>query len=246
MEGLLEQFNAPALYALVGGAILLVVAMCVHFAVKSWRAGLRLGMERAVLKKAVVSSATFTLLPAFSILLGVVALSGTLGIPLPWLRLSVIGNLQYEVNVAEIAAKSIGLSGLKITELTPQAYVTIALVMTCGILGGALLTLFTLKAYTKKLNGNKAQKPGESKASFGDWAMIAMFVGMCAAYIGSYVGQAAQASWLPLITSLVAAAAMAVCEWFERKRQVRWLENFDLAASMLVAMAAAVGLNGLM
>ena len=202
-------------------------------------------MERAVLKKAVVSSATFTLLPAFSILLGVVALSGTLGIPLPWLRLSVIGNLQYEVNVAEIAAKSIGLSGLKITELTPQAYVTIALVMTCGILGGALLTLFTLKAYTKKLNGNKAQKPGESKASFGDWAMIAMFVGMCAAYIGSYVGQAAQASWLPLITSLVAAAAMAVCEWFERKRQVRWLENFDLAASMLVAMAAAVGLNGL-
>ena len=38
---------------------------------------------------------------------------------------------------------------------------------------------------------------------------------------------------------------MAVCEWFERKRQVRWLENFDLAASMLVAMAAAVGLNGL-
>ena len=92
LEGLLEQVNAPALYALVGGAILLVVAMCVHFAVKSWRAGLRLGMERAVLKKAVVSSATFTLLPAFSILLGVVALSGTLGIPLPWLRLSVIGN----------------------------------------------------------------------------------------------------------------------------------------------------------
>ena len=75
--------------------------------------------------------------------------------------------------------------------------------------------------------------------------MIAMFVGMCAAYIGSYVGQVAQSSWLPLITSLVAAAAMAVCEWFERNRQVRWLENFDLAASMLVAMAAAVGLNGL-
>ncbi len=177
-------------------------------------------------RAAVVPNRPFTLLPAFSILLGVVALSGTLGIPLPWLRLSVIGNLQYEVNVAEIAAKSIGLSGLKITELTPQAYVTIALVMTCGI-WACLLTLFTLKAYTKKLNGNKAQKPGESKASFGDWAMIAMFVGMCAAYIGSYVGQAAQSSWLPLITSLVAAAAMAVCEWFERKRQVRWLENFD-------------------
>ena len=155
--------------------------------VKSWRAGLRLGMDRAVLKKTVISSATFTLLPAFSILLGVIALSGSLGIPLPWLRLSVIGNLQYEVNVAEIAATGIGLSGLKISELTPQAYVTIALVMTCGILGGALLCLFTLKAYSKKLRGNKAQKPGEAKASFGDWAMVAMFVGMCAAYILSLI-----------------------------------------------------------
>lgn len=246
MNDLLSQLNAPALYLLVGGAILLVVGMCIHFMVRSWRAGLRLGMDRAVLKKAVISSATFTLLPAFSVLLGVVALSGSLGIPLPWLRLSVIGNLQYEVNVAEIAAKGIGLSGLKITELTPQAFVTIALVMTCGILGGALLCLFTLKAYTRKLNGRKAQKPGEGKASFGDWAMIAMFVGMCAAYLGSYVGQAAQSSWLPLLTALIAAGAMAVCEWFERTRHVRWLENFDLAASMLVAMAAAVGLNAIM
>ncbi len=244
MNSLLEQLNAPILYALVGGAILVVVAMCVHFGVKSWRAGIRLGMDRAVLKKAVISSATFTVLPAFSILLGVVALSGSMGIPLPWLRLSVIGNLQYEVNVAEIAAKGIGLTGLKISEMTPQAFVTIALVMTAGILGGALLSLFTLKAYAKKLNGNKAQKPSESKTSFGDWAMIAMFVGMCAAYIGSYVGQAAQASWLPLITSLVAAAAMAVCEVLERKCHVQWLENFDLAASMLIGMAAAVLLNG--
>lgn len=51
MDHLLEQLNAPILYALVGGAILLVVAMCVTFMVKSWRAGLRLGMDRAVLKK---------------------------------------------------------------------------------------------------------------------------------------------------------------------------------------------------
>lgn len=76
--------------------------------------------------------------------------------------------------------------------------------------------------------------------------MVAMFVGMCAAYIGSYVGQAAQATWLPLLTALIAALAMALCEWLERARQIRWLENFDLAASMLVAMAAAVGFHALL
>ena len=178
------------------------------------------------------------------LLLGVVALSGSMGIPLPWLRLSVIGNLQYEVNVAQIAATSVGLSGLKITEMTPQAFVTIALVMTVGILGGALLCLFTLKAYTSKLGG-KPKAAGSGKKSFGDWAMVAMFVGMCAAYIGSYVGQAVvNGSLLPLVTSIVAAAAMLVCEVLERKNDMKWLENFDLAASMLVAMAAAVLLGG--
>ncbi len=243
---LLKLFNSPALYGLAALAILSIAAMCAVFMVKSWRAGVRLGMDRAALKKAVISSATFTILPAFSILLGVVALSGSLGIPLPWLRLSVIGNLQYEVNVAQIAATGIGMTGLKITEMTPQAYVTIALVMTCGILGGALLCIFTLKAYTRKLGGKKPAAPGEKRKSFGDWAMIAMFVGMCATYIGSYIGQAAQAAWLPLLTALAAAATMAICEWFERKKNVRWLENFDLAASMLAAMAAAVALNNVL
>lgn len=244
---MLNLFNMPILYAIVALALLSISAMCVVFMVKSWRAGLRMGMDMALMKKAVVSSATFTILPAVSILLGVVALSGALGIPLPWLRLSVIGNLQYEVNVAQIAATSIGLTGLKISEMTPQAYTTIALVMTWGILGGALLCIFTLKQYSKKLGSKKPLKAGEKKTSFGDWAMIAMFVGMCAAYIGSYVGQAAvEKTWLPLATTIAAASVMALCEWLERKKKAYWLENFDLAASMLVAMAAAVGLNQLM
>ena len=243
MDNLLQLLNSPLMYGIVALAIGSVVAMCVFFMVKSWRAGLAIGMDKAVMKKTIISSATFTLLPAFSVLLGVVALSGNMGIPLPWLRLSVIGNLQYEVNVAQIAATSVGLSGLKITEMTPQAFVTIALVMTTGILGGALCCIFTLKAYSKKLAGKMPAAGGAKKKSFGDWAMIARFVGMCAAYIGSYVGQAVQGSLLPLLTALAAAAVMALCEVLERRYKMAWLENFDLAASMLAAMAVAVGLN---
>ena len=244
-SNLLERLNSPAMYGIVALAIGLVVAMCVYFMVRSWRAGVKVGMDKAVLRKAIVSSATFTLLPAFSVLLGVVALSGSMGIPLPWLRLSVIGNLQYEVNVAQIAATGVGLSGLKITEMTPEAFVTIALVMTAGILGGALLCLLTLKAYSKKLSG-KPKAAGSSKKTFGDWAMVAMFVGMCAAYIGSYVGQLAQGVLLPVLTAIIAAASMAACEYFERKKKMAWLENFDLAASMLIAMGAAVLLGRLL
>lgn len=241
-----SKVNAPALYLVVGVVLLAVAAMCVVFFIKSWRAGVRLGMDKAVLKKAVVSSATFSVLPSVSILLGVIALAGTLGIPLPWLRLSVIGNLQYELNVAEISAQSIGMEGLAASAMTPKAYTTIALVMTCAILWGALLCIFTLPAYSRKLSKPKTlEDNGEKKASFGNWAMVAMFVGMCATYVGSYVGGAAHGNWLPLFTALAAAAGMAVCEFLERKKNLRVLESFDLAASMLLAMAAAVVAAGL-
>ena len=244
-NGILKQLNGPLIYLVVGATILLVAGMCVFFLIKSWRAGIKIGMDKKVLRKVVVSSATFTVLPAVSILLGVVALSGSMGIPLPWLRLSVIGNLQYEVNVADIAAQSVGLSGLAISEMTTKAFVTMALVMTCGILGGALLCLFSLKGYAKKLRGKKTGKEaaasgGKSKKSFGDYAMVAMFVGMCATYIGSYVGKAAGADYLPLITALIAAVMMVLCEVLERKFRWKALENFDLALCMLIAMAGAV------
>lgn len=246
MEDKLMAFNAPGMYLLAGIAISVVFAMCIFFLIKSWRAGVKLGMDKKVMRKAVISSATFTILPAVSILLGVVALSGNLGIPLPWLRLSVIGNLQYEVNVAEIAAKGIGLSGLKISEITNEAFVTIALVMTAGILAGAISCIFGLRPYTKKLSTATLKKStgGSSKKSFGDHAMIAMFIGMCSAYIGSYVGSAVRLSnMLPILTALVAALVMTVCEILERKFKIKWLENFDLAFSMLIAMVSAVFMN---
>jgi len=44
-----------------------------------------------------------------------------------------------------------------------------------------------------------------------------------------------------LLVALVAAAAMAVFEFLIQKKGKASLENFSLAASMLIAMAAAVG-----
>ena len=48
--------------------------------------------------------------------------------------------------------------------------------------------------------------------SFGDRAVIAMFAGLCAAYIGGCVGAAVQVSYLSLVTALSAGAAMDSAE----------------------------------
>ncbi len=246
MNDYLTTVNSLPFYLIVAAVLIFVMTMCVIFLVKSYKAGIALGMDPKDLKKVMTSSATFTLLPSISILLGVVALSGTLGVPFSWLRLSVIGSLSYELNVAEIAAQALGLTGLRVAEMSVPAFVTIALVMTGGILGGLFCSIFFLKKYLGKLSSKpKKTENGEKKPSFGDHATTAMFVGLCAAFIGAYVGQLLPGAGelhdvMPFFTAVVAAIVMAIFEFLIQKKNMKVLENFSLAASMLVAMAAAV------
>ena len=144
--------------------------------------------------------------------------------------------------MAEIAAQSYGLSGLRLEELSKEAFLTIAMVMTVGILGGIVCCIFFLKGYMKKLKG-KPKKEKTGKPGFGAHATTALFVGLCATFVGSYVGRAVHADWIPLAVALIAGGVMGIFEYFIHKKGKDALENFSLAASMLAAMAAAVVLG---
>ena len=87
------NFNptSPILFVLAAAVIVFVIAQSVFFMVRAYRRGKELGIDTAQMKKTIVSTAIFTIAPALSILLGVITLSKFLGLPLPWLRLSVIG-----------------------------------------------------------------------------------------------------------------------------------------------------------
>ena len=247
---ILSQLNSPVMYLICGGIIAFVALVCVFFMVRAWRAGVAIGMDKTKMKRAVVSSATFTVLPSVGILLGVIALAGSLGTPWPWLRLSVIGALHYETQVAEAAAEAAGLSGLNASEMTAQAFTSIALLMGLCIMWGMLLSIIFNKKYLKKLQTPKAGG-GSSGGGFGDVAMTAMIIGLVSAYIGSYLGKFVSGAglftfagpWLPLAVAAIAAAVMAVFVWLAEKKRAAWVESFSIAGSMIAAMAAAVVLN---
>ncbi len=244
---ILSQLNSPVIYLVCGCIIAFVAVVCVFFALRAWKAGLAIGMDPVKMKRAVISSATFAVLPSVGILLGVIALAGSLGTPWPWLRLSVIGALHYETQVAEAAAEAVGLPGLNATHMTAQAFTTIAFLMSVCIMWGMLLSIIFNKKYLKKLSTPKAG--GGSGGGFGDVAMTAMFIGLVSAYIGSYLGKFVSGagllsfggSWLPLAVVAVAAAVMAVFTWLEKKHP--WVESFSIAGSMIAAMASAVVLD---
>ena len=248
---ILSQLNSPFMYIVCGAIILFIALVSLFFLIRAYRAGKALGIDTTKMKRVIAASATFTLLPSVGILLGVIALSGSLGTPWPWLRLSVIGALHYETQVATAAAEQVGLGGLSASSMTATGFVTICLLMSLCIMWGMVFSTLFSKRYLKKLGSGGGAKSGVP--GFGDSAMTAMFIGLICAYLGSYIGGFVSGngrftfsgSWLPIAVALVASLVMAFFVWLSEKKQLAWVESFSIAGSMLLAMASAVLLGGI-
>ena len=243
---ILNLLNSTPMYLVCGIIIAFVAVVSVVFMVRAYRAGKAIGMDTKRMKLAISSSATFSILPSVGILLGVIALSGSLGTPWPWLRLSVIGALHYETQVAQAASEAVGMASLSAADMTVQGFTTIALLMSVCIMWGMILSTIFSKRYLKRLSGGGNKSGGTG--GFGDMAMTAMFIGLVSAYIGSYIGTIVSGNgaftfkgdWLPLAVAIISGIVMAGFIWLAEKKKAAWVESFSIACSMLIGMAAAV------
>ncbi len=232
--------NHPILFVLVGAIIALVLAQSFYFLFKSIKRAKQLGIKKETISKTISSSAIFTIAPAVAILVGVVALSKSLGIALPWLRLSVIGSISYETVAAGNAIEAAGLSsGVAVTD--PSIYITIAWVMTIGIAAGLVLVPFLTKKIQSGVNniGLKDKKWGEI---FNN----AMFLGMISAFLGYVfcdVGTVIHGDFsglIPVLVMVVSAIVMAACGLLSAKLKIKWLTDYALPMSLVIGMASAI------
>ena len=228
--------NSSFLYVLAVCVIVFVLAQSVYFLIRAYRRGKAIGMETEVLKKTVLSTAVFTIAPAISILLGVVTLSKFLGIPLPWIRMSVIGAITYELPAATSTANALGIS-LSETITDPKVYSAIAWVMTLGILPSIVLPPILMK----RIQGGVIKiKNKDSK--WGDIFMTAMFLGMISAFLGMVFADVRKglAGFIPIFVLLVSALIMCICGLLIKKCNMKWLETYALSIRMVGAMIFAV------
>ena len=121
--------NSTFLFLLAGGVILFVLAQSLFFLIRAYRRGKQLGITTKKLNKTILSTTVFTIAPAISILMGIVTLSKFLGIPLPWIRMSVIGAITYELPAATAAAGALGITELSEMITDPKVYAAIAIVV---------------------------------------------------------------------------------------------------------------------
>ena len=228
--------NSPFLYIVGAIVILFVLAQSVFFLVRAYRRGKQLGISTAKLRKTIVSTSVFTIAPAISFLLGIVTLSKFLGIPLPWIRMSVIGAITYELPAATAAAGSFGITELSEMITDPKVYAAIAWVMTLGILPSIILPPILMK----KIRGGVVKLQNKDQ-KWGDMFMASLFLGMISAFLGMVFAdiRSGLEGWIPVFVLLVSAALMGVCGLLIKKCGWKWLETHAMTVSMLGAMVFA-------
>ena len=232
--------NSPILFVLVAILIAAVLGQSIYFLLKAVKRAKEKNMDMSKIKKTITSAAIFTIAPAISILVGVVALSKSLGIALPWLRLSIIGSITYETVAAGNALEALGMdAGTKITD--PSVYVTVLWVMTLGIALGLILT----PSVTKKIQGGM-NKIGMKDKKWGEIFNNAMFLGMISAFLGyvfcddTNVFKGDTAGLVPVLVMFTSAIVMAICGLLATKCKIKWLTDYALPISLIAGMASAI------
>ena len=237
--------NHPILFVMAGFLVAVVLGQSVYFLVKALRRSREIGMDQTKIIKTIKTAAVFTVAPAVSIVISVITLSKSLGIPLPWLRLSLVGSLSYEAIAASNAVSAMGLTLGQIDTLTAQQFVNISLVMTISIMMGIWLVPVIGK---KLLSGMSNLEKRDAK-----WADIfqnAMFIGMIAAFLGFVFcdfsrlwipGEYSPTSGLvPVCVMAVSALVMVACGLLMRKPKLKWLNDYALPVSLILGMASAI------
>lgn len=255
--------NHPILFVLVGIIIAAVLGQSVYFLLKSVRRAKATNMDMTKIKKTIITAAIFTIAPAVSIVVTVVTLAKSLGIALPWLRLSVVGSLSYEAIAAANAASGMGTTLAKLGEnMTASQYVTISLVMTLSIMVGIWLVPVVAKKYQSGLVSfeNKDKK-------WSDILQNSLFIGMISAFVGfvfcdvsrlwsesarvveitdkmtdttTLIEYSSTSGLVPVIVMAVSAICMCICGLLINKLKWKWVNDYALPICMIIGMAVAI------
>ena len=235
--------NHPIIFVLVALIILAVIGQAIFFMAKALKRAKEIGMEKSKIKKAITTSIIFTIAPTIAIIISIISLSQSLGIPLPWLRLSVIGSMSYEIVAATNALSGMGITeiGSLVNSITAEQYVTVAFVMTISIMAGLLLApIIGKKLQTGLINLEQRDK------KWSDIFSNSLFMGMIAAFLGLvfcdvtgvFVGETK--GLIPVLVFFSSAIVMLLCGLLRKITKWSFINEYALPISMVAGMLLAI------
>jgi hypothetical protein len=229
----LEVANSNLMFFMCTLVIAFVLLQAVLFIKAAWKRGAEMGIEPAVMKKAMTNAGLFSVIPSLPIVVMLVVLTVNLGQYFPWLRLSVVGSATYENMAADIVAKASGLAGIADPRFDLQIFTMAMWVMSIGIIWGIVFNIFFMKSLDKFSKKAKA-----SNSHFIPVLSGALFIGMLALMSAPYITDTKNTT--AIVSFISAAVAVILCGKVAKASGVKAIDEFSLPISLIVGMASAI------
>lgn len=241
MNAYMDIANSWLMFFLCGLVVSFVLFQAIVFMKKALKRANELNMDKALLKKVMISSSIFSIIPSLPILVVYIVLLPTLGQYFPWLRLSVVGSGVYENMAADVTAKAFGLSGISDPSFNLEIFISALFVMTIGIIWSPLYAALGSKYIIKGVNFLKGKHKSKFNAIFAS-----MFIAMLCVFAGPYlatlfkVSEGGVVKAVPFLVFVISALSILVIEKIAKIRNSKTLVEFSFSISLVVGMASAI------
>ena len=231
MQNYLQYANANVLKWAVAGIVLFVLLQSLLFLWIAVKRGRAAGVSGEAMRKAFRAGITTSIIPTLPILMALIAIAPVLGLPVSWMRLSVIGSAPYELMAAGIGAKTMGVNSLGGEAFSVTVFANAIWVMCIGsfwaIMIVALFYKGLKKRYALKASGD---------ARWQEVLTSSCFMGVFALFMADPL----TSGGVPLATFMTSALLMVGCLLLIVKFKFERLREFALTLSMIGGMLMSV------
>lgn len=222
----LKIANSLPMWLACGGAVLLVILQAVIFAKNAYGAGQKIGLTEKQMKGAIRSSAITSIGPSIVILSGMLSLLITVGGPMAWMRLSLIGSVMFESIAAGFGTSAVGVQ-LGADELTPLALDMAVWTMILGSIGWVIFATISASRMDKVQNKIAGNNPAKLTAISG-----AAILGAFSAMSSQHLVKLNKNSVACVLGALLMGGLVILAD----KKEIKWLKEWNLTIAILGGM----------
>ncbi len=224
----MEIANSLPMWLACATAVGLVIVQALIFAKHAYHAGLKMGIEREQFKRAVKSASITSIGPSIVILSGMLSLLITVGGPMAWMRLSLIGSVMFESVAAGFGTSSVGVH-LGVDELTPLALTMAVWTMTTGSIGWVIFATFASSRMDKIQHKLSGGDPKKLAAISG-----AAIVGAFSALFSQHLIKLNKNAFASVLGGVIMAILLYAGDKFKLGRLKEWNVTIAIVLAMIV------------
>ena len=239
---IMQVANSPLMWIACAIPVCFVVFQSIMFLKGARKAATEMGIENHRIKSAMKSSAITSIGPSIVVLSGMLSLLVTVGAPVGWMRLSMIGSVMFEAIAAGLGTSAVGVT-LGTDAMTPEAFgMAIWTMILCSI-GWVIWATFSANKMDKV--ENKIAK-GNTKTlmTIATCAIIGVFSAMCASHLikpvysilTSVDAATIGGYWHNALACVLGAIIMFALNTIANKKSIGWLREWALTITILGAM----------